>query len=201
MFNLILRWTLFIATILWRMAKYILKTTQAFGSKIKRWCLMQWRTTVTGVKFWRNSSLDCLRMLVMKHFNTHNVRPRDILEPLTPKTKLSDNWFYMHCVKWYLLYKLMTEVIFWFLICHEWKHRKHSLWVCPFSGLEFRGAFTFKNKYCSSSSRFGTHIVSTVILTNYKRTHKATTRQSVWNRFYWQSEPPPNAHLLALSHI
>ena len=49
------------------------------------------------------SSLDCLRMLVMKHFNTHNVRPRDISEPLTPKTKLSDNQFYMHCVKIYLL--------------------------------------------------------------------------------------------------
>ena len=50
-----------------------------------------------------SSSLDCLRMLIMKHFNTHNVQPRDILEPLTPKTKHSDNWFYMHCVKQYLL--------------------------------------------------------------------------------------------------
>ena len=51
------------------------------------------------------SSLDCLRMLVMKHFNTHNIWSRDISEPLslTPKTKLGDNWFYMHCVKRYLL--------------------------------------------------------------------------------------------------
>ena len=49
------------------------------------------------------SSLDCLRMLVMKHFNTHNIWSRDISEPLTPKTKLSDNQFYMHCVKRYLL--------------------------------------------------------------------------------------------------
>ena len=48
-------WTLFIATILFGMAKYILKTTQTFGSKIKHWCLMQWRTTVTGVKFRRKS--------------------------------------------------------------------------------------------------------------------------------------------------
>ena len=38
-----------------------------------------------------SSSLHCLRMLVMKHSNTHNVRPRNISEPLTPKTKLSDN--------------------------------------------------------------------------------------------------------------
>ena len=49
------------------------------------------------------SSLDCLWMLVMKHISTHNVQPRDILEPRTPKTKLSDNQFYMHCVKRYLL--------------------------------------------------------------------------------------------------
>ena len=48
-----------------------------------------------------SSSLDW--MLVMKHFNTHNVRPRDILEPLTPKTKLSNNQFYMRCVKRYFL--------------------------------------------------------------------------------------------------
>ena len=38
-------------------------------------------------------------MLVMKQFNTHNVRPRNISELL----KLCDNQFYMHCVKWYLL--------------------------------------------------------------------------------------------------
>ena len=30
-----------------------------------------------------------------------------------------------------------------------------------------------------------------MILTNYERTHKATTRQSVWNRFYWQSKIQP----------
>ena len=36
------------------------------------------------------SLLDCLRMLVMKHFNTCNIQSRDILEPLTPKTKLTD---------------------------------------------------------------------------------------------------------------
>ena len=30
-----------------------------------------------------------------------------------------------------------------------------------------------------------------MILTNYERTHKATTRQSAWNRFYWQSKIRP----------
>ena len=106
LFNLILCWMLFLATILWRMAKYILKTTQTSGSKIKHWCLMQWCTTVTGVKFWQkrvSSSPDCLRMLVMKRFNTCNVQSRGILEPLTPKTKLCDNRFYVHCVKQYPL--------------------------------------------------------------------------------------------------
>ena len=88
-------------------AKYILKTTQTFGSKNKTlapdavtyhsdWSKVSMKEKVS-------SSLDCLWMLVMKHFNTHNFRPRDILEPLTPKTKLSDNRFYMHCVKRYLL--------------------------------------------------------------------------------------------------
>ena len=28
-------------------------------------------------------------------------------------------------------------------------------------------------------------------MTNYERTHKATTRQSVWNGFYWQSKIRP----------
>ena len=89
------------------MAKYILKTTQTFGNKIKHWRLhavtyhSDWSKVLTKEKV--RSSLDCLRMLVIKHFNTHNVRPRYISEPLTPKTKLSDNRFYMHCVKRYLL--------------------------------------------------------------------------------------------------
>ena len=60
----------------------------------------------------------------------------------------------------------------------------------------FRGRISWhfslsKKLYFSSCFRFGAHIVSTVILTNYERTHKATTRQSVWNRFYWQSKIRP----------
>ena len=71
----------------------------------------------------------------------------------------------------------------------------------------FRGRISWhfslsKKLYFSSCFRFGAHIVSTVILTSYERTHKETTRQSVWNGFYWQSKiRPPFAHHLALSHI
>ena len=90
------------------MAKYFLKTTPTFGSKIKHWRLMQWRTTVTGVKV-RRRRKSVLHYIVCRcwswnwHFNTHNVRPRNISAPLTPKTKLRDNQFYMNCVKRYLL--------------------------------------------------------------------------------------------------
>ena len=81
--------------------------------------------------------------------------------------------------------------MFWFIMCvNESIESTHCEHV-RFQGLNSMALFTFKNKFCSSSSRFGTRIVSTVILTNYECTHKATTRQSVWNRFYWQSKTPP----------
>ena len=77
---------------------------------------------------------------------------------------------------------------------HEWKHRKYSPWACPFSGVEFHGTFHFQkiiflqlfqiwSSYCfhCDTDQLWTHSI-----------HKATTRQSVWNRFYWQSKiwPP-----------
>ena len=126
-------------------------------------------------------------MLVMKHFNTCNVWSRDTLNPLTPKTKLRDNWFYIHCVKrLYLLWTNHWQVMFWFVVyVNESIKITHRERVC-FQGMNSVALFTFKNKYCASSSSFGTHTVSTVTLTNYECTHKATTRQSVWNRFYWQ---------------
>ena len=178
------------------MAKHILKTTQSFGSKNKTlvpdavtyhsdWSKVSMKEKV-------NSSLDCLRMLVMKHFNTHNVQPRNISEPLTPKTKLSDNRFYMHCVKAISpLCKSVTEVMFWFIMyVNESIESTHRERVC-FQGSNFVALFTLKILYFSSCSRFRAHIVSTVILTNYERTHKATTRQSVWNGFYWESKIQP----------
>ena len=108
LFNLILCWTLFITTFLWSMAKYILKTTQINIWQSNKTLVpdavmyhSDWSKVLTKEKV--SSSLHCLWMLVTKHFNTHNVWPRDISEPLTPKTKLSDNQVYMHCVKRYLL--------------------------------------------------------------------------------------------------
>ena len=84
-----------LATILWKMAKYILKTIQTFGSKIKHWHLMQWCITVTGVKFQPKRKSD-LRWTVCgcwswNILNTSNIWLRDILEPLslTPKTKVT----------------------------------------------------------------------------------------------------------------
>ena len=85
------------------MAKYILKTTQQNKTLVPDAVMYHSDWSKVSTKGKVRSSLHCLRMLVMKHFNTHNVRLRDILEPLTPKTKLSDNQFYMHCVKRYLL--------------------------------------------------------------------------------------------------
>ena len=112
------------------------------------------------------SSLDCLWMLIMKQFNTHNVWLRDISEPLTPKTKLSDNWFYMHSVKWYKYSSVQIGIWGNVLIHHvcEWKHWKHSPWTCPFSWWNSMALFTFKNKYCASSSRSGTHFLLHLIL-------------------------------------
>ena len=97
LFNLILCWTLFIAKNLWKIAKYILKTAQTFGTLAPDAVTYHsdWSKVMTKEKV--SSSLDCLWMLVMKHFNTHNVWLTDISEPLTPKIKLSDNQFYMHC--------------------------------------------------------------------------------------------------------
>ena len=147
-------------------------------------CHSDWSKVLAKEKV--RSSLDCLWMLVMKHFNTHNVRSRHILEPLTPKTKLSDNRFYM-CKVISPLCKSVIKVMFWFVMyLIESTHCERV----RFQGSDFVALFTF-NIFFSSCSRFGAHIVSTVILTNYECTDKATTRQSVWNRFYWQSKIQP----------
>ena len=61
------------------MAKCILKTTQSFRSKITNKTLEPDAVTYHGdwgkasMKEKVSSSLDCLQMLVMKHFNTHNI--------------------------------------------------------------------------------------------------------------------------------
>ena len=188
------------------MAKYILKTTQTFGSKIKHWRLMQWRTTVTGVKFWRKkkcSSLDCLRMLVVKHFNTHNVRSRDISEPLTPKTKLSDNRFYMHCVKRYLLCANR-----WLRSCFDsscsWMKESKALTV---SVSIFRGRISWcfslsKNNISPAASDLEL-ILFPLWYWPIMNAHTKQQQDKVFETDFIDSQTldPPFVHLLALSHI
>ena len=92
--------------------------------------------------------------------------------------------------------------MFWFIMyenkCIKSTPCEH---VC-FQGSNSIVLFFFKNKYWSSSSRFETHIVSTVILINYERTHKATTRQCLKLILLAVKTPTPhNALLLSLSHI
>ena len=138
-----------------------------------------------------SSSLHCLWMLVMKHFNTHNVRPRNILEPLTPKTKPSHNWFYMNCVKWYLLCanRWLSNV----LIRHvrEWKHRKYSPWACPFSGVNFSWRFSLSKNISPAAP----DLKLTLFPLWYWPIMNAHTKQQqdeVFETFYWQSKiwPP-----------
>ena len=76
----------------------------------------------------------------------------------------------------------------------EQKHRKYS----TVSVSVFRGRISWhfslsKNNISPAASDLEliSHIVSTWILTNYECTHKATTRQSVSNRFYRQSKIRP----------
>ena len=105
-----------------------------------------------------SSSLDCLRMLVMKHFNTHNIWPRDISELLTPKTKHSDHRFYMHCVKRYLLCANRWQVMFWFVMYVNESIKSTHRECVRFQGSNFVALFTF-SLFCffSSCSRFGGH--------------------------------------------
>ena len=80
------------------------------------------------------------------------------------------------------------------LICHvrERKHWKYSPWACPFSGDKFCGAFHFQKiiflQLLQIWSSYCFHCDTDQLWTNYERTHKATTRQSVSNGFYWQSK-------------
>ena len=68
------------------------------------------------------------------------------------------------------------------------KASKALTWVCPFSRVRFCGAFRFQkiiflqlfqiwSSYCfhCDTDQLWTHT-------------QATTRQSIWNRFYWQSK-------------
>ena len=187
------------------MAKYILKTTQTFGSKIKHWRLMQWCTTVTSkvsTKEKVSSSLHCLRRLVMKHFNTHNVWPRNISEPLTQKTKLSDNQFYMHCVVISPLCKSVTEVMFWFVMyANESIESTHCEHV-HFQGLDLCVAFHFQKiiflQLHQIWSSYCFHRDTDQLWTHTQSNKKTKCLKRI---LLSQKSDPPFAHLLALSHI
>ena len=99
--------------------------------------------------------------------------------------------WYALCKTTFPLCKLATDAMFWF-VTYVNKNIESTHCECVhFQGSNAMVLFTFKSKYFSSCSRFISPIASTVIPTNYKRTHNATTRQSVWNRFYWQSKIQP----------
>ena len=147
-----------------------------------------------------SSSLDCLRMLVMKHFNTCNVRPQNILELLTPKSKLNGNRCYMHCVKRYL-----HCTNWWLRQCFD----SSCTWIKASKALAvsvsiFRGRILWrfslsKNNISPAASDLELILFPLwywpVMNAHTKQQHKATTRQSVWNKFYWQSKTwPPHVH-------
>jgi len=60
--------------------------------------------------------------------------------------------------------------------------------------------FTFQNKYCSSCSRLGTHIVSTVMLIINAHTKQQQDKVFETDFIDSQNHYPHDAHLLALSH-
>ena len=146
------------------------------------------------------SSLHCLQILVMKHFNTHNIQLRNISEPLTPKTELRDNRFYMNCVKQYLL--CANQWLRYVLIHHvrEWKHQKYSPWVGLFSGVEFCGTFHFKKiiflQLLQIWSSYCFHCDTDQLWTHTQSNNK--TKCFKWILLTVKNPNPPFAYLLAL---
>ena len=146
-------------------------------------------------------SLHCLPMLVMKHFNTHNVRPRNILEPLTPETKLTDNWFYKNCVKRYFLCKSVTEVMFWFIVyVNESIESTHCERV-RFQGSNFVALFTFFSFFPAAPD-----LELILFPLWYRPIMNAHTKQQQDKVFETefidsQKSDPPFAHLLAQNYI
>ena len=102
----ILCWMLFLATILWRMVKHVFKTTQTFGSKTKHWCLMQWRTTVTVHGCW---SWNISTRVMFDRGMFWNLR-------LQKQNLVIVDFIYALCKAVSPLYKLVTEVMFWFIV-------------------------------------------------------------------------------------
>ena len=139
------------------------------------------------------SSLHCLPMLVMKHFNTHNVRLRNISEPLTPKTKLRDNRFYMNCVMWYLL--CANQSCTWtkaskVLTVSMSVFRGRILWHFYFQKIIFLQLLQIWSSYCfhcdtdqlwmHTQSNNKTKCFKQILLTAEKRLPESGTTWVVW---------------------
>ena len=150
-----------------------------------------------------HSSLHCLPMLVMKHFNTHNVWPRNISEPLTPKTKLSDNRFYMNCVKRYLLCANQ-----WLRWCFDsscvWTKASKVLTV---SVSVFRRRISWRFSLSKNNISPAASDLELILFPLWywpiMNAHTKQQQDKVFQTYFIDSQKsnPPFAHLLALSHI
>ena len=130
-------------------------------------------------------------MLVMKQFNTHNVRPRNISELL----KLCDNQFYMHCVKWYLLC-----ANWWLRLCFDssctWMKASKALTV---SVSVFRGQISWRFSLSKNNISPAAPDLELILFPLwYWPVMNAHTNQQ--DKVFEKSDPTL-AHLLALSHI
>ena len=140
-----------------------------------------------------SSSLACLQMLVMKHFNTHNVRS---------KTKLSDNRFYMHCVKQYLLCANQWLRSCFHSSCTWMKASKALTMNMSFSGVEFHGTFHFQFFFSPAAP----DLELILFPLWYWPIMNAYTKQQQDKMFKTdfidsRKSDPPFAQLLSLSHI
>jgi len=142
-------------------------------------------------------------MLVMKHFNTHNIQLWNILELLTQKSKLNDNRCYMHCIKWYLL---CTN--WWLRSCFDssctWIKAPKALIV---SVSIFRGwipwRFSLSKINISPAAPDLELILFPLWYWPVMNAHTKQQQDKVFETDFTDSQKPnpPCAHLLALSHI
>ena len=150
-----------------------------------------------------SSSLDCLWMLVIKHFNTHNVWLRDISEPLTPKTKLNDSRFYMYCVKRYLLCKSVTEVMFLFVMYMNESIKSTHRERVHFQGLNSVALFISLSKNNISPAAPDLELILfSLWYWPIMNTHTKQQQDKVFEMDFIDSQKsnPTFAHLSALSH-
>ena len=84
-----------------------------------------------------------------------------------------------------------------------WKHRMHSLWACPFSGVELRGAFHFQKNNISPAAPDLELILFSLWYWPIMNAHTKQQQDKVFETDFIDSQKsdPSFVHLLALSHI